>query len=234
LTASALQSGILGLCLALVSLQAHAARPFVTDDARIVDPGGCQIETFVKKQRNFGETEAWFLPGCNPGGNLELTAGGLNVRNDAEGRGNTLIAQGKTVLRPLQTNGYGIAATLGALRQRPFAAEPASHWSPYVNLISSISQRDDALVIHANAGALDDRNTGVLRPTWGLGGEILLAPRLYAIVESYGQKGDKASQQIGIRYWVVPQRLQLDSTLGSQRGGPPARNWMTVGLRILF
>ena len=232
--ASALQSGILGLCLALVSLQAYAARPFVTDDARIVDPGGCQIETFVKSQRNFGEIEAGFLPGCNPGGNLELAIGGLNLRNDAEGSGNTLIAQGKTVLRPLQTNGYGIAATLGALRQRPFAAEPASRWSPFVNLISSFSQRDDALVIHANAGALDDRNTGVLRPTWGLGGEILLAPRLYAIVESYGQKGDKASQQIGMRYWVVPQRLQLDSTLGSQRSGPPARTWMTVGFRILF
>lgn len=232
--ASALHSGILSLCLALVSLPAFAARPFVTDDARIVDPGGCQIETFVKKQRNFGEFEAWFLPGCNPGGNLELTVGGLNIQNDAEGRGSTLIAQGKTVLRSLQTNGYGIAATLGAIRRRPFAADAASNWSPFVNLISSLSRRDDALVIHVNAGVLDDRNTGVTRPTWGLGGEILVAPRLYAIVESYGQKGDKASQQIGIRYWVVPQRLQLDSTLGSQSGGPPARNWMTVGLRLLL
>ena len=211
-----------------------AARPFNTDDARIIDAGGCQIETFVKKQGKFGEREAWFLPGCNPGGNLELTFGGLNIRNDDEGRASTLIAQGKTMLRQLQTNDYGVALTLGTTRQRPFAENAASHWSPFFNLISSVSLRDDALVIHANAGALDDRNTGVVRPTWGLGSEILVAPRLYAIVESYGQKGEKTSQQIGFRFWAVPGRMQLDGTLGSQRSGPPARNWMSLGLRILF
>jgi len=225
---------VLSLLLSLAPIPANAARPFVTDDARIVDAGGCQIETFVKEQRNFGEREAWFLPGCNPGGNLELTFGGLNIRNDAEGRASALIAQGKTIFKPLQTDGYGIAASLGAARQRPFAADAASHWSPYVNLISSISLRSDAVVIHINAGALDDRNTGVLRPTGGLGAEILVAPRLYAIVETYGQKGEKASQQIGLRYWVVPDRVQVDGTLGSQRGGPPARTWMSLGLRLLF
>jgi hypothetical protein len=224
----------LSLLIALAPGPAIAARPFNTDDARIVDAGGCQIETFVKKQARFGEREAWFLPGCNPGGNLELTFGGLNIHNDAEGRASTLIAQGKTLIKPLQTNGYGVALTLGAARQRPFAADPASHWSPFLNLISSVSLHDDAVVIHANAGALDDRNTGVVRPTWGLGGEILVAPRLYAIVESYGQKGEKTSQQIGLRFWAVPGRLQLDGTLGSQRSGPPARTWTSLGLRILF
>ena len=213
---------------------AFAARPFNTDDARIVDSGGCQIETFVKKQRRFGEREAWFLPGCNPGGNLELTFGGLNIRNDAEGRASTLIAQGKTLLRPLQTNDFGLALTLGATRQRPFDAGVASNWSPFFNLISSVSLQKDVVVIHANAGALDDRNTGVARPTWGLGSEILVAPQLYAIVEGYGQKGEKASQQIGFRYWVMPNRMQVDGTLGSQRSGPPVRDWVSLGLRILF
>mgnify|MGYP001564321521 CR=1 FL=1 len=226
--------GILSLCLGLASLPALAARPFNTDDARVVDAGGCQIETFVKKQSNFGEREAWFLPGCNPGGNLELTFGGLNIRNDADGRASTLIAQAKTLLKPLQTNGYGMAVSLGATRQRPFAADPASHWSPFLNLISSVSLQSDAVVIHANAGVLDDRNTGVMRPTWGLGGEILIAPRLHAIVETYGQKGEKTSQQIGLRFWVVPERLQVDGTLGSQRSGPPVRTWMSLGLRLLF
>lgn len=218
----------------LAQSPAFAARPFNTDDARLVDAGGCQIETFVKKQRKFDEREAWFLPGCNPGGNLELTFGGLNIRNDPEGRASALIAQGKTLLRPLQTNDYGVALTLGTARQRPFDAATASHWSPFINLISSISLKNDLVVIHANAGALDDRNTGVLRPTWGLGAEILVASNLYAIVETYGQKGEKAGQQIGLRYWIVPNRLQIDGTLGSQRSGPPTRDWMSLGLRILF
>ena len=218
----------------LAQSPAFAARPFNTDDARLVDAGGCQIETFVKKQSKFDEREAWFLPGCNPGGNLELTFGGLNIRNDPEGRASAVIAQGKTLLRPLRTNDYGVAATLGTARQRTFSADPASRWSPFLNLISSVSLRDDVVVIHANAGALDDRNTGVLRPTWGLGAEVLVAPNLYAIVETYGQKGEKAAQQIGLRYWIVPNRLQVDGTLGSQRSAPPARNWTSLGLRILF
>jgi hypothetical protein len=220
--------------LGLVSHDALAARPFVTDDARIVDPGGCQIETFVKRQRDFGERESWFLPGCNPGGNLELSFGGLNISNDAAGRASTLIAQGKTLLRPLRTNDYGVALTLGALRQTAFAGGAAAPWSPFVNLISSMSMRDDAFVVHANAGALDDRSTGVTCPTWGLGAELLIAPRLYAIAESYGQKGDKASQQLGLRFWLVPERVQVDGTLGSQRSGPPGRSWTSLGLRLLF
>ncbi len=225
---------ILGLLLGLAPPCALAARPFVTDDARIVDPGGCQIEMFIKRQSKFGEREAWFLPGCNPGGNLELTFGGLNIQNDADGRASSLIAQGKTLLRPLRTDDYGVALSVGAARPRPFAAGAASRWSPFLNLISSVSLRHDAIVIHANAGALDDRNTGVTRPTWGLGAEILVAPRLYAIAESYGQKGDAASRQLGLRFWIVPERVQVDATLGSQRGGPPARNWTSLGLRLLF
>lgn len=224
----------LSLLFGLVSDPAFAARPFNTDDARIVDAGGCQIETFVKKQNKFGEREAWLLPGCNPVGNIELTFGGLNIRNDAEGRASALIAQGKTLLRPLQTNDYGVALTMGTMRHRAFDAAPPSHWSPFFNLISSVSLYHDVVVIHANAGALDDRNTGVARPTWGMGSEILVAPRLYAIVESYGQKGEKAGQQVGFRYWVVPHHMQIDGTLGSQRSGPPVRNWMSLGLRFLF
>ena len=225
---------ILSLCVCLAPTAAQAARPFVTDDARVVDPGGCQIETFVKKQRDFREHEAWFLPGCNPGGNLELTLGGLNVQNQAEGRASALIAQGKMLLRTLQTNDYGMALTLGATRQRPFPADAVSLWSPFLNLISSISLRDDAVVVHVNAGALDDRNADLLRPTWGLGAEILLTPRLYGIIESYGQRGEKPTQQIGLRFWVVPNHLQVDGTLGAQRSGPPARDSMSLGLRILF
>ena len=68
---------VLGLLTA--SPAAMAARPFVTDDARVVDKGGCQVETFVKRQQRFKENEFWFLPACNPWG-AELTLGyiGLN------------------------------------------------------------------------------------------------------------------------------------------------------------
>ncbi|MEO8441651.1 MAG: hypothetical protein ABI547_04140, partial [Betaproteobacteria bacterium] len=43
---------------------AHAARPMVVDDARLVDPGACQLETWRRFNRDSHET--WALPGCNP------------------------------------------------------------------------------------------------------------------------------------------------------------------------
>src|SRR5438093_11870294 len=70
---------------------AHAARPFVTDDARIVDPHGYQIETYYKRQRGFGEHEFWFLPAHNPGGNVELTLGGFWVNSQPFGDSHAVL-----------------------------------------------------------------------------------------------------------------------------------------------
>ena len=57
-----LSAGALG-----AAASAHAARPFVTDDARVVDPGGYQIETFLKQQRAFHERHALQCGFCTPG-----------------------------------------------------------------------------------------------------------------------------------------------------------------------
>ena len=47
---------------------AHAARPLITDDARTVDAYACQVESWVKNNRN--SREYWALPACNFTGNL--------------------------------------------------------------------------------------------------------------------------------------------------------------------
>src|SRR3954466_12292366 len=98
----------------------HAARPFVTDDARVVDEGGCQVETFVKRQRKLDEREFWFLPACNPFGRVELTVGRTWVDGTAPGDSRVNILQAKTLLKRLETNGTGYALTLGAGRVQPF------------------------------------------------------------------------------------------------------------------
>ena len=115
---------LLGLLLA-VALPAHAARPFNTDDARIVDKGGCQLETFVKKQRRFDEHEFWFLPACNPFG-VELTLGALRVDSQVLGDTGSVVMQGKMLLKPLETNGAGFALTLGTFRVAPAQARATS------------------------------------------------------------------------------------------------------------
>jgi len=204
---------------------AHAARPFVTDDARVVDAGGCQIETFVKSQRRYDETEIWFVPACNPWG-AELTAGHIKVDGNRDGSSSTVLLQVKTLLKPLVTNGYGFAFSVGT-----FAGHSKR---PYINGIGSFSFADDRVVIHANVGAIHDNEKNSTRRTWGIGAEVLLAaPRWYAIAESYGMRGENATFHTGLRIWLVPGSLQLDTTVGTQQASPE-RRFATMGLRLLW
>ncbi len=228
-----LKRGLLLLVLLLcLPMAAHAARPFVTDDARVVDEGGCQIETFIKRQKKLDEREFWFLPACNPFGKVELTAGRSWIDGSAPGDSRFNILQAKTLLKALQTNGSGYALTLGAFRVSPFQA--AHTTNAYVNAIGSFSFADDRVVIHANLGAINDRQAGMTRPTWGLGAEIAFHARLYGILESYGQRADKPTLHYGLRLWIVPNKVQIDGTAGSQNSGPPERSFRSLGLRILF
>lgn len=222
------------LCLLLpwFALNAHAARPFVTDDARVADPGGYQIESFYKRQNRSGENEFWFLPAMNPGGRVELTLGGMRVANTLPGDSHTVIAQAKTLLKPLETNGTGYALTLGVAQVSPFLESRVTN--PYLNAIGSFSIHGDRVVVHANLGAQRDRLAGLTRGTWGLGSEFVLAPRFIAIAESYGQRGEKTTLHAGLRFWLIPDRVQIDGTFGYQNSGVPRRDFRSVGLRILF
>ena len=85
----------------------------VTDDARIVDAKACQVESWATGRR--GSTEYSMQPACNVTGNLELALG--ITRTNAHGHGQTSnrLLQGKTVLRPLQTNGWGLALAAGSV-----------------------------------------------------------------------------------------------------------------------
>ena len=216
---------LLVAALMLAAPVAHAARPFVTDDARVVDKDGCQIETFVKRQRRFDESEFWFLPACNPWG-AELTAGYIRQDSTLSGDTHKTVLQAKTLLKPLSTNGAGFALTLGMLA--------GDKYSPYINTIGSFSLADDRVVLHGNLGAIRDNDAALSRWTWGAGAEILLAaPRLYGILESYGQRGEKPTVHTGLRIWIVPNRIQIDTTVGLQQASPE-RRFGTVGLRILW
>jgi hypothetical protein len=241
------------LCVA-ASGSATAARPLVTDDARVVDPGGYQIETFAKFQRGVKATEFWFVPAANFGGALdrvEFTLGGNRIWSREEGDSNLLYLQAKTLLKPLETNGVGFALTAGVARLDPGApleiletpfgtvttqdeASDEVHYDPYLNAIASVSVLDDAVVIHFNAGATRDTSNNTTVGNWGVGTEVVLGERFFGIAETYGVSDQKPAYQIGIRYWAVPARVQVDGTYGWQHASPANLNWISVGLRILW
>lgn len=226
----ALPSIFLGLGCSLLALapQAHAARPMTTDDARVTEAKTCQVESWARKNR--GSTEYWALPACNPTGNLELTAGGARTHDDAGSFLTDAVLQMKTVVKPLDTNGWGLAASAGTVRH---PRERENHRDWYVNVPASFSFRDDQFVLYTNAGWLRQQAGRRDRLTWGVGSEIQLNQQNYLIAETFGQNQGKPSYQFGLRHWLVPNRVQVDATYGNRFGRSTEERWFSIGVRLL-
>jgi hypothetical protein len=239
----------------LLADPARAARPFNTDDARIVEPGGYQIESYVKDQRNQSETEFWFLPAHNFGGafdRVEWTLGGNITHSDQLSNSNQVLFQAKTLFKPLPENGFGIALTLGVTRLKPGglsdevatpfgpttvpsgAPSTESRVNPFFNLISSVSVADGQFVFHFNGGITRETEENYSQRNWGVGAEIFGLWRVYPIAEMYGLSGQKPQAQVGVRCWVIPNTWQIDGTVGRQSADPQDRVWVSLGVRILW
>ncbi len=67
--------------------------------------------------------------------------------------------------------------------------------------------------------------------TWGIGSETQLSERVWLIGETFGQNEGRPLYQAGLRYWVVPNRVQVDATYGNRLGG--GERWFSIGLRLL-
>lgn len=220
-------TGPKALLLALLLLaglpSARAARPMVTDDARMVDPQACQLETW--RRTGPAGVERWALPACNPGGGLEITLGGARL---GEGPGSSLaLLQAKTLFRPLQPDDWGWGLALGVV-QRPGAPDDVYAYLPF----SRSFGRDD-LLVHANLGLQQEGATHRERLSWGLGLELPLGPRLGGIAEVFDPATGRPLIQLGLRAWLLPGRLQFDATTGGRLGGEAGSRWISLGLRLL-
>jgi hypothetical protein len=227
---------ILPVCLAVslapVTPASFAARPMVTDDARVVDAGACQLETWRRFNRD--SSEWWALPACNPGGNLEITLGSARLPVEDAASGDytrTVQIQGKTLFKTLEAGGYGYGLVAGGVVRSQGAADQVPNYYAYMPYSRSFG--DDAVVAHVNLGAhrigAEPRNSF----TYGLGAEIRLLPRLLLIVETFGDSHTRQSYHGGTRIWLVPGHIQLDATAGVQAGDMGASRWFTVGLRLI-
>ena len=208
---------------------AWAARPFMTDDARLTTEGSCQLESWARQYS--GRSEFWALPACNPWGSLEITAGVGQFRADGQPHSHDQVLQAKTLFRPLQPNDWGWGLALGRVARSsglPGQQTPGSH---YAYLPLSVSTRDDRLVFHANLGWSRERQTGRETRTWGAGLEYWTHARWMLIAESYGDDRQQPFIQSGLRFSVVPGLLQVDATWGTQPGVAGRSRWTSLGLR---
>ncbi len=84
---------------------AEAARPMLTDDARIVDPKSCQLESWVRDSKHV--TEYWALPACNVSENLEVTIGGSLESEGGHSSFASELYQMKSIIQPIALNQTG-------------------------------------------------------------------------------------------------------------------------------
>lgn len=210
-------------------LLAHAARPFVTDDARLTTAGSCQVESWLRLYPD--SREIWALPACNPTGNLEFTVGAGQARHDGESATRDYVLQAKTLFRPLTTNDWGWGLAVGAIRHPQINPGPNLLGNTYAYVPISVSLYDDAVILHTNLGWLKDKASGEHSAAWGLGGEFKVRPRLLGIAESYGDNRGRSYGQVGVRYALVPDVFQIDATLGHQLAGPGDSRWLSFGIR---
>ena len=216
--------------VALCASQAQAARPMNTDDANIVDDKACQLESWVKSTHT--SLERWAIPGCNLGGEVEWSVGGNAQTDDGLGKTQFWVAQAKKRWVPVGEDTVGISTTLGTMVTRPALGNKPEDKDYYLNVPVTVPLGQDRLV-HLNAGWVNHQTLGVNRPTWGVGGELPLTAKVIAIAETYGEAAMGTRYQLGLRMWVVPQRVQIDTTYGNRIGQPEHERWFTVGLRLL-
>ncbi len=220
-------ASLAAVAAAATSMPAQAARPLITDDARIVDAGACQVESWLK--HGHGLREAWALPGCNFSGNLELTAGGGRLRTDQSGS-TTWQVQGKTLFRTLeQSGGWAWGLALGATRYTGGGKVDPYFYVPITSTVLA-----ERLFLHVNLGARRETVAKTTQATWGVGLESLLSERWGAIAETFQQDGGKPLYQLGARFWVLPERVQIDATVGNRFGASgSSQRWTSLGLRVL-
>ncbi len=203
----------------------------ITDDARIVDAQACQVESWVRRSPD--STETWALPACNPLGFVELTFGGARVASHGANAFTDHVAQVKTILKPLDADGWGLALAVGTARH--LERESANGWpgDAYFYVPVSIAFNDDAWVVHLNAGAVSRRDEKRTLATWAIGNEIRLRDDLYFIPEIFRSDFGKPFYQAGLRYWVVKDRAQIDATFGNRIVSDSGERWFSIGLRLL-
>ena len=208
---------------------AFAARPLVTDDARLTKAGSCQVESWVRTHTT--GNEFWALPACNPFGNFELTLGTAVSAVDHQQTTADFIIQTKTIFKELTTNGWGIGFAMGvANHQSDDYPGPNGVGSTYAYLPFSHSFNDDQLITHINLGYIHYRNSSQDSLTWGIGSEYKLDPKLLYVLETYGDHRASPFIQTGLRYSIVPDILQMDTTVGKQLNGNDIQ-WLSVGVR---
>jgi hypothetical protein len=208
----------------LLPAAARGARPLVTEDAAILLPGYCQVETWV--QHYDRGNDYWASPHCNPLGGWELIAAAGRLGGTGDGRGQWVF-KAKTLLRPAGASRW----SAGLVLADQLGAGDSLAGDVSVNVPVSVALIERRLLVHANLGWLR-RHDGPNGVTWALAGEWNVTSRAGLTLETYGAGHDRSYLQLGARYDLVPTRVTIDVAIGNRAGFHSTQRYIAVGLTV--
>jgi hypothetical protein len=224
------------ICLALTPT-AHAIRPFITDDARVVGRGLAQLETWAQLDAALLQQNLLVALGPTPW--LEVTLGvqhGVALEGGRYGLAGPL-AQAKALLFPPVDQGRpGVAIAAGLLAPVGFGALTPPSPGGFGFLIATASLLEERVLLHLNLGLTGLAHAGV-SPTAGVGAQVRVVAGLHAVGEvvygdPYAPLLRAPAGQLGFRY-VFSDEVQLDGTVAAAVSRERLEPWGTLGLRLV-
>jgi len=207
----------------------YAARPMLTDDARIVDAKSCQLESWIRDSRHI--TEYWALPACNVSENLEVTIGGSLEGESGHSSFANELYQMKSIIQPIAINQTGYSIVLGNGRDpKRTMNKVIQDW--YLNVPISYPY-NDRLVIHTNLGVTHLTDEKTEKMNWGLSSEYNYNEHIDLISEIFNQSSNSTYFQFGLRYWLIKNRAQIDTTYMNSFNHIGEDQSFSIGLRLL-
>ena len=161
-----------------------------------------------------------------------MTLGGARLSDAGGGTGVTVL-QAKRLFKPLQTDAWGIGLAVGVQRRKSDAAAVSVN-DLYAYVPVTWSFRNDSWFAHLNLGLAQDHASGRTHKTWGVASEAQVSERGWLITEVFGQSVPSTQFiQMGLRYWIIPNRVQIDTTYGQRLSAGPTDRSISLGLRLL-
>jgi hypothetical protein len=200
------------VALALGMPHAHASEPLATDDATILDKGGCQVEAWHRWSDGGGHV-GWLLPACSVTDHLELGAGGARYRDTQVGGHSLYVLQAKAIFHRSADDRFAFGAVAAVQRDGGHAARGRAFHDGVALALVSWNAPEQPLRIHLNAGVVyrrDAHTTGA----WGVAAEYDLRDDWTLLAETFRDEPGRAKYQLGVRHVLVTDRVELFASGG--------------------
>ena len=219
---------LLASCVMAAAPSAHAGQPLVTDDAAVVAPKTCQLETWAHRVHD--AREYWAQPACNFTGNLELAVGGARTHPDAGESSGIVALQAKTVLFPRNDGNLSFGAVVGSARDTGAPHGRSAFQAYNARALISWYPRSD-LEIDLNLGAANIYGSGTFAVA-GAAVQYGVTENLQLLAEVFRDEPGPGEYQVGARYAVIPDRFEAYASYGKPFTGSAGQWSVIVGIRI--